>query len=149
MMCLRSETQEVSVSAVTTENNRRGNCRACPKETGYNRAAQAPHRLCLGHKDTNGNYFQLKCNVPGCDNPQGNHNEAAHTMFSRGSKRYRATPPRQEWWRQRRRSDEGQFWVQTVAQASTVTIQVFETEWTEKSGRLEGQSRSSSIVGGA
>ena len=40
MMCLSSETEEVSVSVVTTENNKRGNCRACAKETGYNRSAQ-------------------------------------------------------------------------------------------------------------
>ena len=40
MTCLRSETEDVSVSAVITEANRRGNCRACAKETGFNRASQ-------------------------------------------------------------------------------------------------------------
>ena len=38
MICLRSETEEVTVSAIMTEPNRRGNCRACAKETGYNKA---------------------------------------------------------------------------------------------------------------
>ena len=75
--CLRTETDEVTVSAVSAP-TRKEKCRACGKATGFNRATQMYFKYCSTHRDTSSDFSELKCSLSGCVHPRGNHNDIAH-----------------------------------------------------------------------
>ena len=92
--CLRSETDEVAVSAVSGPSPRKKKCRTCGKACGFNRQTQEYFDYCSVHKDTSCDFSEMECDLAGCSHPKGSHNDKAHKLFGRGQKTYQSRPPR-------------------------------------------------------
>ena len=93
MQNLKKPTHDVTVSAVASNSEKTGNCRACAKETPWSRIHAKPFGYCLEHRNSECDLSNLSCNIKGCDNPAGNHNTSAHGIFTPNRTKYKATPP--------------------------------------------------------
>ena len=88
--CLRSETDDVAVSSVSTNSN---GCRSCGAETIWDAKRGRLHTHCLLHSHRAKDHSNLECSFQNCTNPRGNHSTVAHKRFGPGNNNYRSSPP--------------------------------------------------------
>ena len=72
MQNLKKPTCDVTVSAVASNSEKTGNCRACAKETPWSRRRPhaKPFGYCLEHRNSECDLSNISCNIKGCTTQQ-------------------------------------------------------------------------------